>query len=340
MKKPKYCLEIWGREYDRIKDTCICAEELGYYGFFYGESLTDLDLDCWTVLSSLIPLTKNIRLGPVITYINPTYRSLALLAKQAITFQDISNGRLEFRTGAGAASEYSISWWDPYGINYPDWRTRIAILEEGLALLQKYVGRSVSNEREKDSRQPSNNKVDIDRSGHPVETIDHNGKYYRAKGAKMTKPLQYIPITIAAKSTKTMQIAAKYADIWESSYLTPIEFSSMNTKFGKILKVENNNAKLKTNRSSSSFPKRSIELDVIIAESSKDLQVKIKTLAAERGPIAYRQVLQKGLVGTPNEIRAKVSKYIALGIDQFFLAFQDPLDLKSIELFMKTVKLV
>ncbi len=48
----KFCLEIWGTNYEKIKDNCIFAEKLGYDGFFYGESLTDIDLDCWTVLSS------------------------------------------------------------------------------------------------------------------------------------------------------------------------------------------------------------------------------------------------------------------------------------------------
>ena len=62
----------------KIKQTCLLAEELGYYGFYYGESLTEIDLDCWTVLSAMIPITNKIKLGPVITYILPEYRSLAL----------------------------------------------------------------------------------------------------------------------------------------------------------------------------------------------------------------------------------------------------------------------
>ncbi len=58
----KFCLEIWGTNYEKIKDTCILAEKLGYDGFFYGESLTDIDLDCWTVLSSLINVTSKIKI--------------------------------------------------------------------------------------------------------------------------------------------------------------------------------------------------------------------------------------------------------------------------------------
>jgi len=97
-----------GTNYEKIKDTCIFAEKNGYDGFFYGESLANIDLDCWTVLSSLINITSKIKLGPVITYLFPEYRSIALLAKQAITFQTLSTGRLEYRTGAGATLQYSV----------------------------------------------------------------------------------------------------------------------------------------------------------------------------------------------------------------------------------------
>src|ERR671938_413569 len=99
---PTFCLEVWGTEYNKIKDTCLLAESLGYDGFYYGESLADIDLDCWTVISNLSSITEKIKLGPVITYLFPQYRNISLLAKQASTLHKISNERLEFRTGAGA----------------------------------------------------------------------------------------------------------------------------------------------------------------------------------------------------------------------------------------------
>ncbi len=82
----QFCLEAWGTDYEKIKDTCIAAEKLGYYGFYYGESLADIDLDCWTVISALVSYTNKIKLGPVITYLLPQYRSIALLAKQGSIF--------------------------------------------------------------------------------------------------------------------------------------------------------------------------------------------------------------------------------------------------------------
>jgi alkanesulfonate monooxygenase SsuD/methylene tetrahydromethanopterin reductase-like flavin-dependent oxidoreductase (luciferase family) len=125
----------YGEPITRKLETCIFAEKLGYYGFYYGEALAPIDLDCWTVISSLIALTNKIKLGPVITYVYAQYRNIALLAKQAATFQEICNGRLEFRTGAGATPQYAVQWWHPYGIDYPKESVRVSMLREGVEVL-------------------------------------------------------------------------------------------------------------------------------------------------------------------------------------------------------------
>jgi alkanesulfonate monooxygenase SsuD/methylene tetrahydromethanopterin reductase-like flavin-dependent oxidoreductase (luciferase family) len=131
----RFCLEVWGTEYSKIKEICLLAEKLGYYGFYYGESLADIDLDCWTIISNLSAITRKIKLGPVITYLLPQYRNISLLAKQALTMQDISNNRFEFRTGAGATLQWATQWWQPYGIDYPNNAERVSLLEEGIQQL-------------------------------------------------------------------------------------------------------------------------------------------------------------------------------------------------------------
>ncbi len=314
----RYCLEIWGTDYEKIKQTCMLAEELGYYGFYYGESLTEIDLDCWTVLSTLIPITNKIKLGPVITYILPDYRSLALLVKQSITFQDISKGRLEFRTGAGASLEYSLQWWYPFGINYSSAIQRVALFKEGIQLLSKLLG---------------NYDMNYSQSGSTFANFD--GQFYKMRGASFVKPKIRIPITIAAKQDRMMKIAANYADTWECSYLTPNEYLSLNERFEILLKAQKNK---ESKEPQNKVVKRSVELDVLIANTEQELDYKKKVFAMERGPSVYNEILKKGLVGNPDEVYARVQEYIDLGINQFFLAFQDPFDLKSIELFMDAVK--
>ena len=83
-----------------------------------------------------------------------------------------------------------------------------------------------------------------------------------------------------------MQIAAKYADIWESSYITPEQFASLNKKFDGISKQFNNNAGNRSKKIS-----KSIELDVIIADSDSDLEYKKRIFAMERGPGVYNRLL-------------------------------------------------
>lgn len=284
---------------------CMLAENLGYYGFYYGESLSDIDLDCWTIISNLSALTQKIKLGPVVTYLFPEYRNISLLAKQALTMQDISNNRLEFRTGAGATLQWASQWWHPYGINYPNNIERVSLLEEGIELLL-LLWNNISTTSQ--------------------------GRYFKVKDAALLKKqtqLDVIPITIAAKKDRTMRIAAKYAHTWECSYLTPEQFTTLNEKFESIYKRTNQNGDRKITKS--------IELDIIISGSESDLEYKKKIFAMERGPAMASQMLKHGLVGTPEKIRERLKQYTDAGVEQFLLAFHDPLDTKAIELFIDAV---
>jgi len=298
----QFCLEIWGTDYEKIKETCILAEKLGYYGFYYGESLAEIDLDCWSVISNLSAITTRIKLGPVITYLIPQYRNIALLAKQATTLQDTSSGRLEFRTGAGATHDYAVQWWYPYGIDYPNRAERVSLLDEGLEVLRLLWSKP---------------------------KVHFSGKYFDINGATLKNPKESIPITVAAKGKRMMGIAAKHADIWESSYLSAGHFASLKLKFEDIFSEMFNNA---------SKIIKSIELDVIIANSDSDLEYKKRLFVMERGPAMLNQLLRHSLVGKPEDIARKVREYMDVGIQQFFLAFQDPFDYDSLTLFMDTVK--
>jgi alkanesulfonate monooxygenase SsuD/methylene tetrahydromethanopterin reductase-like flavin-dependent oxidoreductase (luciferase family) len=236
----------------------------------------------------------------------PEYRNIFLLAKQAITLQEVSNGRLEFRTGAGATLQWSSQWWHPYGIDYPNNVERVSILDEAVQILDKLWNKQTT-------------------------TVIFEGKHFKVNGAALRELTNQkrIPVTIAAKRNKTMEIAAKYGDIWESSYITPEQFALLNKKFDAIYKEINNNDCNRSKKIS-----KSIELDVIIADSDSDLEYKKRIFAMERGPSVAHQILKHGLVGKPDEIQEKLKEYMNVGVDQFFLAFQDPFDHKALDLFM------
>jgi alkanesulfonate monooxygenase SsuD/methylene tetrahydromethanopterin reductase-like flavin-dependent oxidoreductase (luciferase family) len=67
------------------------------------------------------------------------------------------------------------------------------------------------------------------------------------------------------------------------------------------------------------------------------LEYKKRIFAMERGPAVANQMLKHGLVGTPQKIRDRLKQYTDAGVDQFLLAFHDPVDAKALELFMNAV---
>jgi alkanesulfonate monooxygenase SsuD/methylene tetrahydromethanopterin reductase-like flavin-dependent oxidoreductase (luciferase family) len=65
------------------------------------------------------------------------------------------------------------------------------------------------------------------------------------------------------------------------------------------------------------------------------LKYRKRIFAMKRGLGVAHQILKHGFVGKPDEIAEKVKDYTNAGVDQFFLAFQDPFDHKALDLFMK-----
>ena len=57
----------------------------------------------------------------------------------------------------------------------------------------------------------------------------------------------------------------------------------------------------------------------------------------ERGPGVAHQIFKHGFVGKPDEIAEKLKAYTNAGVNQFFLAFQDPFYHKALDLFMKAI---
>lgn len=140
----------------------------------------------WTLLAALAAQTSRIRIGVLVT--SNTFRHPALLAKQAVTVDHISNGRLELGIGAG----WFVPEHENFGIPFPDPPELVARFREAVQLIDLLMRQDVT-------------------------TFD--GEYYQVKEAPFRPgPIQKPrpPLTLGAHRSKMLRVVAEYADRWNS----------------------------------------------------------------------------------------------------------------------------
>ena len=136
----------------------------------------------WTLQAAIAQATTRVRIGCLVT--GNTYRNPALLAKEAVTVDHLSGGRLEFGIGAAWAEiEHEM-----YGIEGLD--HRVGRLSEALRIIKSLF---------------------------TEERTNFDGRYYHFKDAIANpKPIQkpYPPFWIGASGPTTLRLVARHADVW------------------------------------------------------------------------------------------------------------------------------
>ncbi|MGA7670434.1 MAG: TIGR03560 family F420-dependent LLM class oxidoreductase [Nitrolancea sp.] len=143
--------------------------------------------EAWTLLAALAAQTERIRIGVLVSC--NTFRHPALLAKEAVTIDHISHGRLELGLGAG--------WYVPehemLGIDFPPAAELVSRFREAVEIVDQLMRN---------------------------EYTTYEGKYYQLHGAAFRPgPVQTPrpPLTLGAKGPRMLEIVARYGDAWNSS---------------------------------------------------------------------------------------------------------------------------
>jgi F420-dependent oxidoreductase-like protein len=114
------------------------CERLGFEALFRSDHYASVDgiagrgaLDAWATVSALAALTTKLRLG---TLVSPaTFRHPSVLAKNAVTADHVSGGRIELGIGTGwNAGEHRA-----YGFPFPPMRKRMDRLAEQLEIVTR-----------------------------------------------------------------------------------------------------------------------------------------------------------------------------------------------------------
>ena len=141
--------------------------------------------EAWTVLTALAEVTKRVELGCLVFCV--PFRNPAVLAKMAVTLDEVSNGRLILGLGAG----WHQPEFDAFGISFEHLVDRF---EEALQII-----------------------VPLVKTGQ----VDFTGAYYSApNGGLNPRPKEGgIPVLIASFKPRMLKLTAKYADQWNTAWL-------------------------------------------------------------------------------------------------------------------------
>ena len=186
------------RTWPDMLDDVLEAEELGFDHAWLVDHLVDTDgppehgcLEGWTLLAAIAARTTRIRLGILVS--SNTFRNPALLLKEAVTVDHISEGRLTLGIGTGWHEDEHRR----YGIELPPPPERVDRFEEAVEIITLLMAQ---------------------------ESTTFNGDHYRLADARLRPPpvqRPRIPILIAAHRPRMLRLAARYADQWDTFAAMP-----------------------------------------------------------------------------------------------------------------------
>ena len=156
-------------------------------------------LEAWVTLSALAQATSRIRIGCMVNAV--PYRHPALVANMAASLDIVSEGRFELGLGAGWNEQEAKA----YGIDLLPMGQRMDRFEEAVEVIDSLLSHEITN---------------------------FQGKYFQMnearcepKGPQQPRP----PIVIGGGGEKrTLRIAARFAQHWNLSFVTPDIFRKKN----------------------------------------------------------------------------------------------------------------
>lgn len=120
-----------------LAELAVAAEESGWDGFFVWDHIVHRSparaiADPWVALAAVACATSRLRIGPMVTPLSR--RRVQKLARETVTLDVLSSGRLTLGVGLGSARNGEF---EPFG-EVADPRERALLLDQGLDDLTRY----------------------------------------------------------------------------------------------------------------------------------------------------------------------------------------------------------
>ena len=199
----RVCLMVEGQEdvsWEQWLALAAACEQHGLEGLFRSDHYQSVmgrrergSLDAWATLAALAARTSRLRLG---TLVSPaTFRHPSVLAKNVVTVDHVSGGRVELGLGAGWHEDEHRS----YGFEFPPTRVRMERLAEQLEI----VHRSWTE-----------------------EAFSFTGRHYRLEDLRaLPRPVQrpHPPLLVGGGAgPRSVALAARFGDEYNTTH-APVE---------------------------------------------------------------------------------------------------------------------
>jgi alkanesulfonate monooxygenase SsuD/methylene tetrahydromethanopterin reductase-like flavin-dependent oxidoreductase (luciferase family) len=293
------------------------AEAAGFEAFFRSDHFASFPgaadrptTDAWSVLAGLARETERIGLGTLVSPV--TFRHPGTFAKQVITVDQMSGGRIELGVGAGWNADDHL----PLGLAFPPIAERAELLEDQLALLHGLW-------TEPDGWSYEGAQVRVQDARFRPRAVPVEGRPQGPDGTARPRIIMG-----GGGSPRSMRMAARWADEFNVTGAGPDDLA---IKLGAVV------AACRAAGRDPATMTRSAMVPVLVGETAADVEARQEELFEELGlddgrAAWFQQRRYRWILGTPDEARAMVARIAAAGVERIFLQDFIPRDLGHIDL--------
>jgi F420-dependent oxidoreductase-like protein len=304
-----------GLTWPRWKRLVAEVEALGFAGLFrsdhftMGQNTREDALETIVSLAYLADRTQRVHFGPLVAPL--TFRDPVMLARQAIALDDLSGGRMILGVGAGwQAREHTM-----FGYPLGDVRTRMARFQEGLEVITRLLRRD--------------------------EPVSFRGQFFNLEEALLLpRPARQggPPLLVGGNGrTRTLALAARYADIWNGLASTPEEFRALSTALdGELDKIGRNPRAVK----------RTLSLFMFFGADDAALARRLERArmwTTDRPELPLHELRavvrdrQRAIVGLAADVIPQLRAYREAGVEELVLQCLDSEDIEGLRAFAEQV---
>jgi len=296
------------------------AEANGFDAFFRADHFASFPgaegeptTDAWTILAGLARETDRIGLGVLVSPV--TFRHPGVLAKVATTVDEMSGGRVEVGVGAG----WNELEHRQLGLAFPPIKERADLLEDQLAILHGLWG-------EPDGWTYSGvTGLQVDGALFRPRPVDTAGRPATTVGGVRPR------IIVGGQgSPRSFRLAARYADEFNLSSSSPARAAEISVKLDDACRA--------MGREPATLA-RSTMAGVLIGRTPDEVKDREGALLAALGDDDtgddgqwLEERRSRWVYGTPDEARAQLRRFAAVGMDRIMLQDFLPWDLGMIDL--------